>query len=169
MSATAEQCVQRLNEVTGLDLALDDDGAAVFTYQERQVLLRFPAEEGVCLAHVQLTALEKAALPDALSDLLEANFLFSDTQGGALSWSRETRMAAMNFLLPLGDTDVEGFIHRLNRALAAADEWREKISEMNTSAVDRAAGHLAALRAGTAVTDDDNGHLNGMRSNMMPI
>ena len=169
MSATAEQCVQRLNEITGLDLALDADGAAVFTYQGGQVLLRFNPEAGVCLAHVQLTALEGAALPAALSELLEANFLLSDTQGGALSWSRETRMAAMNFLLPMGDTDAEGFIHRLNRALAAADEWREKIREMNTSAVERASGHLAALRAGTAVTDDDNEHLHGMRSNMMPI
>ena len=158
-----------MNEVTGLGLALDANEAAVFSYQGQQVLLRFLPENGVFLVHVQLAALEAAALPNALHDLLEANFLLSDTKGGAFSCSRETHMVALIFLLPLNDTNAEGFIYRLNRALACADEWRHKILEMNTQAIDRASKHLEALRAGTASSDDDHTIAHAMRSHMMPI
>ena len=169
MSTDAKKCVERLNEVTGLNLALDDNGAAVFTYQGQQVLLRFLPEEGVFLVHVQLAVLVGAALPNALYDLLEANFLLSDTSGGALSYLRETQMVAMNFMLPLNDTDAEGFIHRLNRVLACADGWREKIVEMNKQSIEKAAEHLSSLRAGVNKANYDHGQIHHMRSHMMPI
>lgn len=169
MSTDAKKCVERLNEVTGLNLALDTNGAAVFSYQGQQVLLRFLPEEGVYLVHVQLATLEGAALPNALIDLLEANFLLSDTNGGAFSYSRETNMVAMNYMLPLNDTDAEGFINRLNRVLACADKWREKIIEMNKQSIDKESKHLADLRAGAASANDDHGQIHGMRSHMMPI
>lgn len=169
MNTNAKKCIERLNELTGLGLALDANEAAVFSYQGQQVLLRFLSEEHVCLVHVQLAVLEEAALPDALYDLLEANFLLSDTKGGALSFSRETHMAALNFLLPLNDTNAEDFIHRLNRVLACAEEWREKIVEKNSQAIEDASKHFAALRAGTASTVDDHKIAHAMRSHMMSI
>ena len=169
MSTDAKKCVERLNEVTGLNLALDTNGAVVFSYQGQQVLVRFLPENGVYLVHVQLATLEGAALPEALIDLLEANFLLSDTNGGAFSYSRESQMVGMNYLLPLNDTDAEGFINRLNRVLSCADRWREKIVEMNKQSIDQASKHIADLRAGVASTDDDLWQIHGLRSHMMPI
>ena len=145
-----EACVQRINEITGLELVLDAEHAAQFDYLGRPVLLRFLEELSACVVHVQLEALEEPVLPAALADLLEANFMFSDTSGGALSWSQETRMVAMNFLLPLADTDAEGFISRLNSVLAVTDDWTQRIRDWNTEALESAARRLASLRDGTA-------------------
>ena len=63
MSIDARKYVERLNEVTGLSLALDTNGAVVFTYQGKQVLLRFFPEDGVYLVHVQLATLKGLLCP----------------------------------------------------------------------------------------------------------
>ena len=102
-------------------------------------------------------------------DLLEANYLLSDTSGGAFSYSRETHMVAMNYMLPLIDKNVEGFINSLNSILTCADNWQAKIAEMNKQSIDKASTHLADLRAGVASTHDDHGHIHSMRSHLMPI
>ncbi|MBO6001893.1 MAG: type III secretion system chaperone [Mailhella sp.] len=146
----SEACVQRINEITGLELALDAGHTTQFDYLGRPVLLRFLPEFSVCVVHAQLETLEEAALPGALAELLEANFMLSSTCGGALSWSQETRMAAINFFLPLADTDADGFISRLNRVLAVTDEWTQRIRDMNAQAVENAARRLVRLRNGTA-------------------
>ena len=122
-------CLQRLNEITGLNLTLDAENCTQFNYLGRPVLLRFVPEFGVCIVHAQLDALLESTLPNALSDLLEANFMLSNTCGGALSWSQQTHMVALNFFLPLADTDADGFINRLNRMLAVTDEWTKNIRE----------------------------------------
>ena len=150
ISNVSEACVQRINEITGLELTLDDGHATQFDYLGRPVLLRFLPEFSVCVVHAQLEALEEAALPAALADLLEANFMLSSTCGGALSWSQETRMVAMEFFLPLADTDADGFTNRLNRVLAVTDEWAQRIRDTNAQAVENAARRLAGLRNGTA-------------------
>lgn len=142
-------CVQHLNEVTGLHLSLDADHATQFDYLGRPVLLRFLSEFDVCVVHAQLDALSESALPAALGDLLEANFMLSNTHGGALSWSQETRMVALNFFLPLAGEDSQAFINRLNRILSVTDQWTQRIRQMNGQATESAAKHLASLRDGT--------------------
>ncbi len=154
-TSISEACVQRINEITGLHLTLDAGQTAQFDYLGRPVLLCFLQEVSVCVVHAQLEALEEAVLPAALADLLEANFMLSSTCGGALSWSQETRMVAMNFFLPLADTDADGFISRLNRALAVTDEWTQRIRDRNSQAVEHAARRLAELREGTAADIPD--------------
>ena len=59
-------------------------------------------------------------------------------------------MVAMNFLLPLADTDAEGFISRLNSVLAVTDDWTQRIRDWNREALESAARRLASLRDGTA-------------------
>ncbi|MCR5814704.1 MAG: type III secretion system chaperone [Desulfovibrio sp.] len=162
MSSQSEAYVQRLNEITGLNLLLNADQATQFDYLGRPVLLRFMPELSVCVVHVQLDALAESTLPAALADLLEANFMLSSTCGGALSWSQETRMVSMNFILPLADTDTEGFINRLNRILAVTDEWTRRIRDRNGQAVESAARHLADLRDGSAVGPLDRQQQNQM-------
>lgn len=129
--------IERINEIAGLALAPDSDGAVAFTYQERNVLLRFVEEQGVCLVFTEVGRLEPAALPGALTDLLEANHLLSDTQGGALSFQRQSGMVSLNFLLPCEGLDAaDAFVSRLNRALAVSDEWSERIREINAKALE---------------------------------
>lgn len=144
-----EEYINSLNEVIGQNLTLDEYSATQFEYMERLVLLRFDEADGVCIIHIHLTRLEEAALPNILGDLLEANFMFSNTQGGSLSWSRETRMAAINFLLPLTDTDQMVFLNRLNNMLAVSDAWVKQIEKINKDAIDAAAKRLTELREGT--------------------
>ena len=148
-----DRCIAHLNEVTGLCLALDADHAVSFDYLNRSVLLRFLPDDQVCIAHIQLAELADAALPDALALLLEDNFMLSNTGGGALSWSRETRMVALNFFLPLAGADGNLFIDRLNNILAASDEWVARIHEINAQALADTAERLSGLREGTAHHD----------------
>jgi hypothetical protein len=143
MSSTAE-LIQHLNEVTGLGLALDENNAAAFQYEGRNVLLQFQPELSVCLIHAEVGTLENAALPGAVNELLEANHLLSDTQGGALSWSRQTNVVSMNFLA--STATAEAFVNQLNRALSAADVWTERIIQINSEAQARMAEHLKRLR-----------------------
>ena len=143
--------IDSLNKIIGQNLTLDEDGTTQFEYSHRLVLLRFVKEDGVCIVHVHLTRLEQAALPNILGDLLEANFMFSNTQGGSLSWSQETHMAAINFLLPLTDIDQGGFLNRLNNMLAVSDAWVEHIQKINKVAIDTAAKRLSEFRQGTKI------------------
>lgn len=147
--------IDSLNEIIGQNLTLDEDDATQFEYMDRLVLLRFIAEDGVCIIHIQLTRLEEATLPNILSDLLEANFMFSNSQGGSLSWSRDTRLAAINFMLPLTDIDQSGFLNRLNNMLAVADAWVERIHSINKDAIESAAKRLTELRQGIQVNQTD--------------
>ncbi len=148
-----DRCIAHLNEVTGLCLALDADHAVSFDYRNRSVLLRFLPDDQVCIAHIQLAELENAALPEAPARLLEDNFMLSNTGGGALSWSQETHMVALNFFLPMADADGGLFISRLNNMLAASDEWVERIHEINAQALADTAERLSSLREGTAHHD----------------
>ncbi|MCR5083883.1 MAG: type III secretion system chaperone [Succinivibrionaceae bacterium] len=131
----ARQLVDSLNEFAGLDLELNDDLATVFDYQGRPVLLRFLPDVGQCLLCAELAMVEGAALPGALSTLLEANHLLSDTHGGSISWTPDDQVASINFLLPVGDsTDAPALAALLNRALSTADEWTQRILDMNSRA-----------------------------------
>ncbi|MBQ7618447.1 MAG: type III secretion system chaperone [Desulfovibrio sp.] len=161
-SSKVEDCIKHLNEVTGLNLTLDARQTTQFSYQGRTVLLRFVPELAVLVVHAPLESLEEAAIPGALSDLLEANFMLSSTGGGALSWSQETRLVALNFFLPLDDADSFGFINRLNRLLALTDEWTNRLRELNSMAVANKAKQLLNLRKGTTADSIDLLQQNSM-------
>ena len=151
LQISPEEYIDSLNEIIGQNLTLDENDSTQFEYSGRLVLLRFVKQDGVCIIHIHLTRLEQAALPNILGDLLEANFMFSNTQGGSLSWSQETHMVALNFLLPLADTDQVGFLNRLNNMLAVADAWVERIKKINKEAIDTAAKRLSEFRQGTQI------------------
>jgi hypothetical protein len=132
-----DEFIAQINEITGLALAPDSDSAVAFTYQNRNVLLRFVEEQGVCLVFTEIGRLEPAALPGALVDLMEANHLLSDTQGGALSFQRQSGMVSLNFLMPCeGPNAADAFVSRLNRALTVSDEWAQRIREINAKAIE---------------------------------
>ena len=141
---SASELIQHLNAITGLGLALDENNAAAFEYEGRNILLQFQPELSVCLIHAEIGTLEHAALPGAAHDLLEANHLLRDTQGGALSWSRQTSVVSMNFLASTMTAEI--FVNQLNRALSAADVWTKRIEEINSEAHTRMAEHLKRLR-----------------------
>ena len=131
-----DELIAQINAVSGLALSPDSDSAAAFIYRGRNVLIRFVEDQGVCLVFIEIGRLEPAALPGALTDLLEANHLLSDTQGGALSYQRQSGTVALNFLLPCeGPGAGDALVSRLNRALSASDEWSERIEEINTAAL----------------------------------
>ena len=153
---SASELIQHLNAVTGLGLALDENNAAAFQYEGRNVLLQFQPELSVCLIHAEVGTLERAALPGAVHELLEANHLLSDTQGGALSWSRQTHVVSMNFLA--STVTAEAFINQLNRALSAADAWTERIIQINSEAQARLGEHLRRLHEQGGAADVAGSH-----------
>lgn len=128
----SKEIINKINEITGLGLNLSDDGSANFIYEDRNVLLHFEEELGICIIYVELTTLSPAAVSAVVPRLLEANFLFSQTNGGALSYQKDTHMVSLNFMYPCSEqTNTDGFIDILNRALATADEWTQKVKNMN--------------------------------------
>ncbi len=146
--------IARFNEITGLALSPDSDSAVAFTYQDRNVLLRFVEAQGVCLVFTEIGRLEPAALPGALAELLEANHLLSDTRGGALSFLRQSGMAALNFLLPCdGENAAEDFVSRLNRALLVSDEWSDRIKGINSRALETVESAIRDLQENGAGAD----------------
>ena len=132
----SEEVIEKINEVTGLNLSLSESNAVNFIYDERNVLLHFEPELGVCIIYVELTTLSPGAVSLVLPRLLEANFLLSQTSGGALSYLSSTHMVSMNFMFPFSEeSDSTDFIGTLNRALSVADEWTKKVNDMNNEAM----------------------------------
>ncbi len=130
----ASELIEELNAATGLNLCLDEDNATSFAYLDRQVLIRFLPESGVFLTYIELNKLEDYTLPGALAELLDANFMLSDTSGGALSYKKDTHTVALNFLLPYLHDDAEVFLRRVNQMLNTADLWSKRIEEINHKA-----------------------------------
>lgn len=143
-----KDCIQELNSLTGLKLELNADNAVSFEYQGRQVLIRFIPELSSMLFFVELAVLELAAVPTALPLLLEANFLFSETSGGSLSYNQEHRMVGLNYLVTQNFSDPQAFINQVNRMLTVADEWHARIEELNRAALAEAVKDLADLTEG---------------------
>lgn len=128
----SKEIIDKINDITGLELNLSNDGSANFVYDERNVLLHFEEELGICIIYVELTTLSPAAVSSVIPRLLEANFLFLQTNGGALSFQKDSRMVSLNFMVPCSEeTDSDSFIDLLNRSLATADEWTQKVKGMN--------------------------------------
>lgn len=146
-----EEVIRKINEVTGLGLELSEKGSVNFIYNERNVLMHFDAEHGTCIIYVELTYLSPGAVSIVLPRLLEANFLFSQTNGGALSYLSATNMVSMNFMFPFSEnSDSADFISTLNRALSAADEWTKKIKNMNREVMQMRSQHLQNLLNGVS-------------------
>ncbi|MBQ7609451.1 MAG: type III secretion system chaperone [Desulfovibrionaceae bacterium] len=143
-----KECIAQLNAVTGLELRLNADNAVSFEYQRRQVLIRFFPEISSMVFFVELAVLELAAVPSTLPLLLEANFLFSDTEGGSLSYNQEQRMVGLNFLITHTENDPQSFINQLNRMLGVADMWYARIQEYNTESIQEAVRTLADMQEG---------------------
>ena len=132
----SEEIINKINEITGLVLALKEGCSANFIYEERNALLHFEEELGLCIIYVEQTTLSPAAVSAVVPYLLEANFLFSNTNGGAFSYHKDTRMVSLNFMYPCSEqTDTDGFIDSLNRSLSVADEWPQKVNTMNNDAL----------------------------------
>ena len=147
----SEEVIEKINEVTGLQLSLSKKGSVNFIYNEKNVLMHFDAELGTCIIYVELTTLSPGAVSIVLPRLLEANFLFSQTNGGALSYLIATNMVSMNFMFPFSDdSDSADFISTLNRALSAADEWTKKIKNMNREVMQMRSQHLQNLLNGVS-------------------
>jgi len=70
----SKEIINKINEITGLGLNLSDDGSANFIYEDRNVLLHFEEELGICIIYVELTTLSPAAVSAVVPRLLEANF-----------------------------------------------------------------------------------------------
>ena len=94
----SEEIINKINEITGLDLALKEGCSANFIYEERNALLHFEEELGLCIIYVEQTTLSPAAVSAVVPYLLEANFLFSNTNDGAFSYHKDTRMVYLNYM-----------------------------------------------------------------------
>ena len=146
-----EEVIEKINEVTGLQLSLSKNGSVNFIYNERNVLMHFDAELGTCIIYVELTTLSPGAVSIVLPRLLEANFLFSQTNGGALSYLSATNMVSMNFMVPFSeDSNSADFISTLNLALSTADEWTKKINVMNREIMQMRSQRLQNLLNGVS-------------------
>lgn len=134
-----------VGERVGLELGAGGRHTVGFSYQGRPVRLRFVPARGLCLVTVELCLVEMAALPEALPLMLESNYLLSGTQGGALCYSRSSRVASMSFALGADDADPDAFLGRLDQALCAADGWARRLLDLNTQAQRRLARRLQGL------------------------
>ncbi len=164
----ASELMGELNAATGLNLTLDEDNSASFEYLDKQVFIRFIPDSGVFLTYIELNTLEDYTLPDALTELLDANFMMSDTSGGSLSYKKDTRKVALNFLLPYVHDDAEAFLNRLNQMLRVADDWSKRIDKLNQDGAEKLKSYMESFQKYGRDTTDDASQMNSS-NNILPV
>ncbi len=153
----ASELIEELNAATGLNLTLDEDNSTSFEYLEKQVFIRFLPDSGVFLTYIELNTLEDYTLPNSLIELLDANFMLSDTNGGALSYKKDTRKVALNFLLPYIHEDAESFLNRVNQILSVADDWSKRIDKLNQEGAEKLRNYMESYQKyGEDITNENN-------------
>ena len=157
--------LDKINDLTGLNLTLDNNNAVTFNYKQRNVLLKFEEELNVCLLYCEIGVLEAAALEKALPAILEANYMLYDTKGGSLSFLRENKLVSISFMLPFVESvSPDSFVNQINNALNIADEWYEKIQNFNNSALSALEERLRQLHANGEIAENGTNlqYMNGM-------
>lgn len=127
MSATAY--MEALSNRIGEKVALSD-GQAALALDGRGFLLRWDETAQRFMVHVELGPLAGWQDGGVCKLLLAANFLMLETDGGALSYNPASNMVGLNHPVETYGMDPQGFLDVINRILALAEGWRERLARM---------------------------------------
>lgn len=119
-----------LNRETGLDAALSASGAAAFQLEGRGLLLQWQEVGQAFVVYVEIGPLAGWRDGEVCRQLLAANFLLVQTEGGALSYNEAANMVGLNYLIPVYGLAPEEFVGKLNAVINLADQWKNTLAEL---------------------------------------
>ena len=122
--------IEALNRETGLDIQLSASGGAQLMLEDRGVLLQWLEEQQMFIIYMELGPLSGWRDEEVLKQLLSANFLFLQTEGGSLSYNPSANMVGMNYAIPVYGLSAEEFVRRLDAIVLLAGQLMEKLRLM---------------------------------------
>lgn len=119
-----------LNRETGLDAALSATGAAAFQLEGRGLLLQWQEATQAFVVYVEIGSLAGWRDGEVCRQLLAANFLLVQTEGGALSYNEAANRVGLNYLIPVYGLTPGAFMEKLNAVINLADQWKNTLAEL---------------------------------------
>jgi hypothetical protein len=133
--------IDALSQALGQQVEKDGEGTYAFLLDGVPVLLHYRPSDSSFLLHMEI------GYPTGLGGriharLLGANFLLSETHGAAISLDERTGLAFLELSLGLNGLDESGFVDRVERFVALADEWTRRLQEWNDEIESRVGGRI---------------------------
>ena len=147
--------IEALNRETGLDIQLSASGGAQLMLEDRGVLLQWLEEQQMFIIYMELGPLSGWRDEEVLKQLLSANFLFLQTEGGSLSYNPSANMVGMNYASPVYGLSAEEFV----RENPTSPVSRYLVSSLFVETAEPDHARAAALLAEMCKADPDNGRL----------
>ena len=123
--------VSQLGRVSGLPgLGLNESGHAAVSFN-RAVTIHFQARSEDILFYAGLGDLPEDAQLEAACHLLQANFLWKETNGATLSLTLEGEIVLSQILVPDGEIDFPAFQERFAAFARTAAHWRERVLSLS--------------------------------------
>ncbi len=123
--------IEALNSQTGLGIELSSSGAVRLDLDGRGILLQWLDNLQEFVVYAEVGPLCGWRDGEVLKQLMSANFLFMQTQGGALSYDPAANMVGLNYTIPVYGLLPEDFVKRLDVIVTLAAEWRERLHRMS--------------------------------------
>ncbi|HJD96325.1 type III secretion system chaperone [Mailhella massiliensis] len=122
--------LEALNRETGLDIQLSASGGAQLMLEGRGMLLQWLEAQAMFIVYIELGTLSGWRDEEVLRQLLSANFLLLQTEGGALSYHPAANMVGMNYAISVYGLTAEDFVRRLDAVILLAEQWQERLRRM---------------------------------------
>ncbi|MDO5351491.1 MAG: type III secretion system chaperone [Succinatimonas sp.] len=128
--ALDQSYMQKLSESLGMDLKLDEHGFLSLSYEERSLLLSFKESSQSFLVYIEIGALKGYNDEKVLKHLLMANFLYSETSGGSLSYDEIHNKIGLNYIINIYNQSPDDFVANLNAVVILADKLSAQLLQL---------------------------------------
>jgi hypothetical protein len=127
-NAVFSQFISALEEQTGAKLAIDADNSCDLVFDDLPVSIQYLAAGSQLLLYCVVGTVpeSQAARLDLFSRLLDANFLFRKTGGGALAADAGSGLVSFQRLESARGLDSVAFLDIFEGYLQLAAHWREQ-------------------------------------------
>ncbi|MBQ2632055.1 MAG: type III secretion system chaperone [Kiritimatiellae bacterium] len=129
--------LKKLGESNGLEMSLDENGACTLELSDGRVMLiqeRADLDELDFVATLGPVPEEKRSA--VFTDLLAANFYWSETFGATISWNADLEEAVIMYPLDLADATPESVETIFDRFLELQSAWADRLAGLVDGAPD---------------------------------
>ncbi len=122
--------LKSLGEKIGIpDLSFDENGYCCLMFDDIVVNLELHKETESLFIYSNIGDLSEKKSEEFYEMLLEANFLFKDTDGAAIGVDTETGIISLCYRMPAGTINDESLETAVENFLHLTERWKEKIRE----------------------------------------
>ncbi len=130
-----EATLKEIGSKSGLDIALDENGACTLELADGRVLI---LQERADLNELDFVAnlgtVPEEARAEVFTALLAANFYWNETLGATLSWNTDLEEAVLIYPLPLADATPESVETIFKRFVELQAAWSDRLSNLVAAA-----------------------------------